>query len=175
MFSYRPPKSSIWGHAIRPKDPIKARLKVNAFFEKYFERLEPEWNPTKLTVDDFNLHNTTGASNTGAINTRALSWNVSVLPNIEWHEEFLKPENERWQKIMFMLMGDRITFMMGLLFPISLVEPTSYEFLRRFSADAPFKMSSKHFQVGISTGKKGKLAWRKPDADISARLQQAIV
>jgi len=63
---------------------------------------------------------------------------------------------------------------MGLLFPISVTEPASYEFLRRFSAEAPFKMSHKNFQVGI-TSKNGKLLWRKPDANIAARLQEVIV
>ena len=144
-----------WGHVIRPKDPLKAKQKVNAFFETYFGRLEPEWDTTRQL-------------------TFTLGWKTSVLPNLDWPEEFLKPGNEKWQRVMFMLTGDRVMFVGGLLIPISLTEPASYEFLGRFSADAPFKMSPKHFQVGI-LGKTGKLAWRKPDADIAARLQELIV
>lgn len=155
MFSYRPPKGSCWGHVIRPKDPIKAKQKVNAFFEAYFERLEPQWDTTRQLT--FNLN-----------------WKVSALPNIEWPEEFSKPENERWQRTLFMLTGNRVMFASGLLIPISPTQPDSYEFLRRFSVDAPFKMSPKHFQVGM-VGKNGKLVWRKPDPDIAARLQDSIV
>jgi hypothetical protein len=51
--------------------------------------------------------------------------------------------------------------------------PASFEFLRRFSADAPFKMSARHFMVGI-TAKKGKFAWRKPAAEIAAKLEEYI-
>ena len=155
MFSYRPPKNNIWGHAIRPKDPVKAKLKVNAFFKTYFEQLDPEWDVTRqLTFE--------------------LNWNTSVLPGIEWHEEFLGMENGRWQKVLFMLTGDRISFMLGLLFPVLSTEPASYAFLKRFSEDAPFKMSAKYFQVSTPVGNKGKWAWRKPDAEIYARLQDAV-
>ena len=153
MFSYRPPKGSCWGHAIRPKNPLQAKQRVNVFFEKYFERLAPEWDTTRqLTLE--------------------LSWNASVLPSIQWHEDFLKSENLQWQKNIITLTGNRIAFL-GFRFPLSSEESASYEFLQRFSTDAPFKMSSKHFQVGIA-GKTGKLLWRKPDADIAARLAKAI-
>ena len=155
MFTYRPSKSSIWGHAIRPKDPLKAKLAVNGFFETFFEKIEPEWDTTRQF-------------------TLTLSWRTSVLPHVEWAAEFLKPEGQRWQQVMFIVTGDRIGFPMGLLFPISATEPASYEFLRRFSAQTPFKMSHKNFQVGV-IGKSGKLAWRKPDADIASRLQEVIV
>jgi hypothetical protein len=155
MLSYRPPKGSCWGHVIRPKDPLGAKQKVNAFFEAYFQRLEPEWDPTRQL-------------------TFALSWKTSALPKSDWPEEFLKPENEKWQRVLFILTGDRVMFPGGLLIPISPMESASYVFLSRFSTDAPFKMSPKHFQVGI-LGKTGKLAWRKPDADIAARLQEVLV
>jgi len=46
MFNYTVPKSSCWGHVIHPKDPLKAKQRVNAFFETYFERLVPEWEAT---------------------------------------------------------------------------------------------------------------------------------
>jgi len=106
--------------------------------------------------------------------TFALSWKTSALPKSDWPEEFLKPENEKWQRVLFILTGDRVMFPGGLLIPISPMESASYVFLSRFSTDAPFKMSPKHFQVGI-LGKTGKLAWRKPDADIAARLQEVLV
>jgi hypothetical protein len=154
MFSYRPPKDNCWGHALRPQDPLKAKQRVNAFFETYFERLEPEWDNTRqLTLN--------------------LNWNASVLPNVDWPELYLQPDNQKWQKTLLILTGNRITFMMFVI-PISPQEPSSYEFLKRFSADAPFKLSPKHFQVGI-LGKAGKLAWRKPDKAIAARLQEFIV
>jgi hypothetical protein len=154
MFSYRPPKSSCWGHAIRPKDPLKARQRVNAFFKAYFERLEPEWDTTRQM-------------------TLSLNWNASALPNVDWPEQYLKPENQKWQKTLLILTGDRIACMM-LVIPVSPSEPSSYEFLKRFSTDAPFKMSPQHFQVGI-LGKTGKLAWRRPDEKIAARLKEVIV
>ena len=72
-----------------------------------------------------------------------------------------------------MVMGNRVMFPMGIVFPLSTVEPASFEFLRRFSTDAPFKMSAKHFMVGI-TAKNGKFAWRKPDVDILAKLEKYI-
>ncbi len=148
MFTYCPPKGSCWGHVIRPKDPIQAKQKLNAFFELYFERLNPEWNPTR----QFSL---------------SLGWRASVLPNLE-SPEYLE------QKVLFIVTGDRVMFVGGLWIPISTTESASYEFLGRFSADAPFKMSPKHFKVG-TLGKSGKMAWRKPDPDTAARLHQAIV
>ena len=155
MFAYRPPKGSIWGGAIRPKDPLKAKHAVNTFFATYFERLDPEWDTTR----QFNL---------------SLSWNTSALPKVEWHEEFLKPENQRFQKVLFMITGDRISFPLGLFIPISSSDAASYEFLKRFAVDAPFKMSAKHFMVSVPLGKKGNFAWRKPDANIAARLQEVV-
>jgi hypothetical protein len=155
MFSYRPPKGSCWGHVIRPRDPFKAKQRVNVFFDTYFEHLDPEWDTTRQF-------------------TLKLHWKTAALPNVEWPEELLKPENEQWQRVMFIVTGDRITFPLGLMFPISSSNPTSYEFLGRFSAEAPFKMSPKYFQVGIPC-KNGKLAWRKPDTQIAAKLQEFIM
>jgi hypothetical protein len=154
MFLYRPPKSSCWGNAIRPKDPIKAKAKVNDFFAAYFEPLEPEWDPSRQM-------------------TLTLNWKTSILPRVEWAPEYSKPGNEQWQKVMFIVTGDRIIFMLGLVFPISVNDLASYEFLRQFSENAPFKMSAKHFQTGL-VGKNGKLAWRKPDPGVAARLHEFI-
>ncbi|HXI71008.1 MAG TPA: hypothetical protein VNN22_11700 [Verrucomicrobiae bacterium] len=148
MFSYRPPKSSCWGHAIRPSDPLKAKQKVNAFFETYFERLDPQWDTTRQF-------------------TLSLTWNASALPSVE-SPDYLQ------QRVLFLVTGNRIMFAGGLWIPISFTEPTSYEFIRRFSGDAPFKMSAKHFKVGVLVGQDlGTL--RKPDAEIAARLQSVLV
>src|ERR1700733_10666963 len=149
MFSYRPPKGSCWGHAIRPRDTLKARQKIHAFFATYFEPVEPETPPSKSFDCD-------------------LRWNNSVLPNTDWPEEYLKPGNENWQRCLFVAnlgLFWRIMFPRGITIPISPKEPSSYEFLRRFSADAPFKMSPRHFQVVISISKKGYVVCRKPDAE----------
>ncbi|HVM59244.1 MAG TPA: hypothetical protein VMV72_00120 [Verrucomicrobiae bacterium] len=150
MFVYRPPKGSCWGHSIG-KDPVKAKLKLDAFFDAYFERVESQ-GPTTLV----------------------LAWKSSVLPEVEWPEAFLGPEKQKVRQFLFMVMGDRVMFPMGIVFPLSTIEPASFEFLGRFGADAPFKMSAKHFQIGI-VGKTGSFAWRKPDADIAAKLEQFIV
>jgi|ERR1043166_3825612 hypothetical protein len=151
MFNYTVPKSSCWGHVIRPKDPLKAKQRVNAFFETYFERLVPEWDTTRQI-------------------SFITSWRTSVLPNVEWPEEFLKPEN---QKISFILTGDRASFIGGILFPLSSSESASYEFLRRFVSDAPFRMSPKNLRVSVP-GKSSKWAWRKPEGEIARRLQAAF-
>jgi hypothetical protein len=129
MFTYRPSKDSIWGHAIRPKDPLKAKLAVNRFFETFFEKQDPEWDTTRQF-------------------TLTLSWRASALPCVEWAPEFLTQEGQRWQKVMFIMTGNRISFPLGLTFPISATEPASYEFLRWFSTEAPFRMSPKNFNVG---------------------------
>jgi hypothetical protein len=108
-----------------------------------------------------------------------LDWKVSALPKVEWPEEFLKPDpiNEKlrrqWFRVKLMNRGF-IMFLMGIGFPISVNDPASYEFLKRFSTDAPFKMNPKHFQVFTPIGKKGKMAWRKPDAEVRARLDAVI-
>ena len=149
MFVYRPPKGSAWRHSIG-KDPVKAKLKLDAFFDAYFERVESQ-SPTTLV----------------------LAWKSSVLPKAEWPEAFQGPENQKVRQFLFGVMGDRVMFPMGIVFPLSTVEPASFEFLGRFSADAPFKMSAKPFQVGI-VGKTGSFAWRKPDAEIAAKLEEFI-
>ena len=104
-----------------------------------------------------------------------IRWKDSMLPNIAWPEEFLAPDQQKQQEIFFLFLGERVAFPLGLSIPISPQEPSSYEFMGRFSASAPFKMSPKHFSVAVRTGKKGTLASRKPDADIVARLQAVIV
>ena len=148
MFSYRPPKSSCWGHAIRPSDPLRAKRKVNAFFETYFERLDPQWD----TIRQFSL---------------TLTWNASALPGVE-------PPDYLQQRVLFLVTGNRIMFGGGLWIPISCTEPASYEFNWRFSADAPFKMSPKDVKVGVPVGPDlGTL--RKPDAETAARLQSVLV
>jgi hypothetical protein len=145
MFSYRPPKSSFWGHTIESQE------KLAAFFDAYFDRVEYD-QP----------------------GTRVMTWKTSVLPNTDWPEEFLKPEGQGWQQLLFIVTGDRLSFPLGMVFPISPQEPASYEFLRRFSQAAPFKMSPKHFQVGV-LGKTSLLAWRRPNRDVAARLQEVLV
>jgi hypothetical protein len=49
MFVYRPPKSSCWGHSIG-KDSIKAKLKLDAFFDAYFERVGSQGPTTLITI-----------------------------------------------------------------------------------------------------------------------------
>ena len=102
-----------------------------------------------------------------------LAWKDSVLPKVGWPDVFIGPDKQKLRQFLFMVMGNRVMFPMGIVFPLSTTEPASFEFLRRFSADAPFKMSAKHFMVGI-TAKNGKFAWRKPDADIAAKLEEFI-
>jgi hypothetical protein len=152
MFDYTVPKSSCWGHVIRPKDPLKAKQRVNSFFETYFDRLVPEWDATRQI-------------------THVTSWKTSVLPNVERAEDIEEPEK---QKVFFILMGDRIMFMGGILFPISSSEPASYEFLRRFFSDAPFRMSPKNLRVRFF-GRSGRWAWKKPEGEIADRLQALFV
>jgi hypothetical protein len=149
MFVYRPPKGSCWGHSIG-KDQVKAKVKLEEFFDAYFERVDSV-SPTTLV----------------------LAWKDSVLPKVEWPEAFQGPENIKVRQFLFGVMGDRVMFPMGIVFPLSSTEPASFEFLKLFSVDAPFKMSAKHFMVGI-TAKNGKFAWRKPDAGIAAKLEEFI-
>ncbi len=145
----------IWGHACRPKNPVEAKKKMNSFLDKYFERVEPD-------VQD------------GPWLTFKVNWKGTVLPNAAWPEYFLKPGNEHLRLIMFILMGDRIGFPLGIVFPIPLNEPASYHFLKQFSLDTPFKMSAQHFNLVVPIGKQKKYAARKPDAEIAARLNEAI-
>ena len=103
-----------------------------------------------------------------------LAWKDSVLPKVEWPDVFLGPDKQKLRQFLFMVMGNRVMFPMGIVFPLSTVEPSSFEFLGRFSADAPFKMSAQHFMVGV-IAKNGSFAWRKPDAEIAAKLEAVIV
>jgi hypothetical protein len=155
MFLYRPPKAMCWGHAARPRDHVEASEKLNSFFDKYFERIEPD-------------------EHDGRASTFKLNWKSSAMPNAQWPEQFLKPENKHLRLLMFILMGDRISFPLGIIFPIPLNDPASYDFLKRFGSDTPFKMTAKHFSVVVPIGKKGKHAARKPDAEIAARLNEVF-
>lgn len=71
-------------------------------------------------------------------------------------------------------MGDRVMFMGGIAFPISSSDPASYEFLKRFVSDAPFRMNPKNFRVRI-LGKSDRWAWKKPDGEIAGRLRAVFV
>jgi hypothetical protein len=153
MFVYRPTKDMCWGHALRPKaaDWRVAKQRLEGFLGIYFETLEHK--------DDSQF---------------IVRWKESTLPNIAWPEEFLAPGYEKQREILFLFLGERVGFPLGLSIPISPQESSSYEFIGRFSASAPFKMSPKHFSVVVRTGKKGTLVDRKPDADILARLEAVI-
>ncbi len=154
MFVYRPSKDMCWGNAIRPKDSDwrVAKQRLLDFLAMFFEMVERN-EDSKFIV----------------------RWKDSVLPNVAWAAEFLAPDQQKQQEILFLFLGERVGFPLGLTIPISPQEPSSYEFLGRFSASAPFKMSPKHFSVVVRVGKKGTLADRKPDADILARLQAVLV
>jgi len=155
MFVYSPPKASIWGHALRPKDPQRAAEALQRFFETYFE------GPYQLDPS-------------GAYELR---WRESALPNIDWDPSLLLPENERFQKVSFLmssLSGERVSFPLGLSIPVSPSDPASYEFLKNLCGDAPFKFSAKHFKIGMPTGKKGKLKYVKATGEIAAQLAIAM-
>lgn len=142
-----------WGHAARPRDAVEANAKINDFFDRYFDRVEPD-------------------EHDGPTMTFKLNWKSAVVPNLEWPEYFLKPENKHLRLIMFIIMGERISFPLGIIFPIPLNDSASCDFLRRFSADAPFKMSAKHFSVVVPIGKGRKYAARRPGAEITSRLSE---
>jgi hypothetical protein len=91
MFVYRPPKGSCWGHSIG-KDSAKAKQKLDALFDAYFERVESQ-SPTTLV----------------------LAWKSSVLPKVDWPEAFQGPENQKVRQFLFMVMGDRVMFPMGIV------------------------------------------------------------
>jgi len=149
MFVYRPPKGSCWGHSVG-KTQTNALPVLNAFLDTFFERVDQQ-SPTTLVV----------------------AWKDSVLPQIEWANAFLGPDMQKVRQFLFMVMGNRVMFPMGIVFPLSITTPASFEFLKRFSAEAPFKMSAKHFMIGIEA-KNGRFAWRKPEADIAAKLTEAV-
>lgn len=126
-------------------------MKLDIFRDAYFSRVD-KVSPTTLV----------------------LAWKDSVLPHVEWPAAFQGPENQKVRQFLFMVMGNRVMFPMGIVFPLSTVEPASFEFLGRFSADAPFRMSARHFMVGIISSA-GKFAWRKPDTEIAAKLEKFII
>jgi hypothetical protein len=142
LYIVRPPKGMCWGHA---KNPHK---KLEVFFDAYFERVESQ-GPATLV----------------------LAWKESALPKADWPDAFLGPDKQMLRQFLFIVMGGRVMFPMGIVFPLAPTDPASFEFLSRFSADAPFKMSAKHFQVGV-VHKNGNVAWRKPDAEIAAKLEK---
>jgi|ERR1044071_903714 hypothetical protein len=143
-----------WGHALRPKDTDwrVAKQRLEGFLDMYFETVERN-EDSKFIV----------------------RWKDSVLPHIAWPEEFLTPEFQKRQEILFLFLGERVGFPLGLLIPISPTSPSSFEFIGRFNASAPFKMSPKHFSVVVREGKKGTLVDRKPNAEIVARLEAVLV
>lgn len=145
MFVYRPPKASCWGHSVR-----KATFGLQAFIDSYFERVESQ-----------------------SATTLVLAWKESVLPKVSWAEVFLGAENQKLRQFLFSIVGDRVMFPMGIFFPLSTAERESFEFLGKFSTDAPFKMSAKHFQIGV-VKKNGRFAWRKPDEVVACRLQEFV-
>ena len=110
-----------------------------------------------------------------------LIWKKSALPNFEVPDnEFgiLGDNNEMLATPIFKVnlrFGGRLMFPMGLLIPILTHDPSSFDFLGKFSADAPMKMNPKHFLVQKTVGKKLTKVWRKPDADDVAKLVKVIV
>jgi hypothetical protein len=110
-----------------------------------------------------------------------LVWKKSVLPNFEASDGVFGDFwdcNEMTATPIFKInlrFGGRLMFPMGLLIPVSSHDSGSYDFLGKFSADAPMKMNPKHFLVFTIGGKRATKAWRKPDSDIVANLQEVIV
>jgi hypothetical protein len=147
MFLYRPPKGSCWGHSLG-KDTAKASVKLDAFLDAYFERVDSA-SPTTWFV----------------------AWKDSILPKMEWAEAFQGSENRKG--FLVSVSGNRVMFPMGIVFPLSTTEPTSFEFLRRFSTSVPFRMSAKHFLIGF-VAKNGGFSWRKPEAEMAGNLQEAV-
>jgi len=141
------------GEPCRPGDSAQAKERFNSFLDKYFERVEPDEDNELCTI--FNLN-----------------WKSTALPNAAWPKQFLK-ENGRSRRITFILIQDRIS-LPDLVFPIPLKEPASYDFLKQFSSETPFKMRVEYFSVAIPIGKNRRYATRKPDAEMSARLNEAI-
>jgi len=154
IFLYRTPDMTA-GEACRPRDSAEAKEKFHSFLDKYFERVEPD------------EHNEFGM-------TFKLNWKSTALPNVKWPKQFLKAKNGHLRVMTFSLFGDRVSFRSGMMFPIPLKEPTSYNVLRQFSSETPFIMNTQHFWVVVPIGKKGRYVARRPDAEISARLNEAI-
>jgi hypothetical protein len=106
-----------------------------------------------------------------------LEWNASILPKIEWPQEYLKPGNEKWRQSFIMVhlgASPRMSFPMGINIPIPSNEHASYDFLGRFSADAPFKMKAGNFSSFVPVGDKGKWAFRKLESEFATRLEEVI-
>ena len=216
MFSYRPPKGSCWGAAIRPRSAVKAIEKMHTFLSTYFEPIRPEGltlnlNPyldkdkdvPKLKAradqifgrtgrpesldwvlgpDDFGrvmefilesrLNPKPPADPVWLSFTCSLTWKDSVLPNAEDTET----EEGKVAAPLFnvnLSAGGRIMFPMGIYIPVPPAQPSSYEFLGKFSADAPFKMTAKNFQTRIPNSR-GAMVWKKPEGEIAMRLNEAI-
>jgi hypothetical protein len=149
MFVYRPPKGSCWGHSFG-KDQTTGLPMLQAFLDTFFDRVGQQGPSTLI-----------------------LAWKDSVLPKVDWAEAFLGADKQLLRQFLFMVRGNRVAFPMGIVFPLSITEPASFEFLKRFSGEAPFKMSTKHFMVGITAGN-GKFAWRKPEADVAEKLTEFV-
>lgn len=84
-----------------------------------------------------------------------------------------RPRRPAWRQFLFILMGDRVGFPIDIVFRLSPTEPASMQFLGRFAAEAPFKMSAKHFRVGVIS-KSGRIAWSKPEARMAAKLEEFV-
>jgi hypothetical protein len=107
--------------------------------------------------------------------TLLLKWKPSVLPKMDWPGEYAREAFETgWHVRMVVFLRNKSFVTTPLQIPLSSKEPASYDFLGKFSADAPFKMNPKHFRVIEPSGKKGNLAGRKPDPAIAARLREVI-
>lgn len=129
---------------------MRIREVLESFLDIYFAPIEKE--------DDFTFN---------------LTWKAAALPHIVWPEEYLRPELQRFQQVLMVWLIDRVSFPLGLQFPLSQTDPASYEFLGRFNADAPFKLIPKHFKV-VTNGKR-KAVLKKADEATVARLHEFIV
>jgi hypothetical protein len=145
MFYYRPPKSNCWGHKLFFKDPAKAKEAVNGFLHTYFEGMKEEWDTTRQLMME-------------------MTWKSSALPNIDWPQD--APEI-----VLLLITGDRVMFM-NMPIPVSIEVPESYDFLKKFAADAPIKLKAKHFHPVLPHGDKDKNAAKR--AEILRRLKKAI-
>jgi hypothetical protein len=152
IFLYRAPLRTA-GEPYRPADSAQAKERFNSLLDKYFERAEPDEHNEYYTIFKLN-------------------WKSTALPNAAWPKQFLK-ENGRSRRIRFMLTKHSISFS-SIVFPIPLKEPASYDFLKQFSSETPFKMRVEYFSVAIPIGKNERYATRKPDAEMSVRLNEAI-
>jgi len=152
MFRYSPPKGSCWGHAIRGRDLRSATEHLHKFFADYFEPIVRNGD-----AHDFSC---------------TLKWKDGVLPRDGLTVELLQLPAGLCGVTLGG--GSRIAFLGGLIIPISPTEQSSYEFIRRFAGDAPFKMSAKHFSLWRPPLGKGTLRWKKAEGEVLARLQAVI-